>query len=182
MTITIQRRTVILAVALFIAVIAILLPGQIRQINAGSDAQNTPCPTPAPTVTPREVGAAEQAFDHGLMIWVQDTGTIYVMIDPSGQHRGGSVQTYQDNWHEGLADTNPNLPIPAGRAQPTRGFGYLWNTNAAVRDALGWPLVPATGYTVLIVTQGDKTWLNGQAYNTYQITGNTWQEVDVFRH
>ena len=179
MTITISRRTAIAVCAVVLGVFAILLPGQIRPTTAVT----TPCP-PVPTpqaIVPREVAAAEQAFDHGIMLWVQDTGTIYVMIDPSGQRRGGTVETYQDQWHEGLADTDPHMLVPPGRAQPTRGFGYLWRTNAHVKDILGWPLVPATGYTVLIVTQGDKTWLNGQAYNTYAITGNTWQEVDVFR-
>src|SRR5262249_561574 len=146
------------------------------QTTTAQVATGCPAATPDPASLPRGTGAEEQRFDKGTLVWIQDTKSIYVLLDPSGQNRAGTVEVYPDNWHEGLADTDKSIVPPAGRAAPVRGFGYLWLTNQHVRDELGWPLVSGTGYTVLIVTQGNKTWFNGQAYNTYVITGNTWQE------
>jgi hypothetical protein len=147
------------------------LPGQV------SNAQQT-CP---PVPEPRTTGASMERFERGYLVWVQDMHLIYVLYDPSGLGRSGTVEIYPDTFQDGMPETDPSLNPPPGKFQPTRGFGLLWRTNARVQNGLGWGTEPSTGYTVLIETRGDKTWFNGQGYDAFVITGNTWQEIDVWR-
>ena len=178
-TIKISMKRWVLAALCIVVLSLIVALGQIKTTTAQT---STACPPTATPAEPREVGASQQKFDYGIMVWIQDTGSIYVMLDPSRTYKGGTVEVYQDSWKDGLPDTNPSLTPPAGRAQPNRGFGYLWQNNQHVRDELGWPVDSEEGgYTALVVTQGDTTWFNGPAHNTYKITGTTWQEVDVYR-
>ena len=72
--------------------------------------------------------AAYQSFDQGMMVWREDTEQVYVM----GKNGSVSVHTVNDPALAGYYDTE-NLK---------GAFGYLWNTQATVRDQLGNPLYP----------------------------------------
>jgi hypothetical protein len=90
---------------------------------------------------------AVQPFERGTMIWVSHPagkpGTIYVVFrEPT---TGALVwQQYPDQWHAGMPLPD-QAPPPPGRSIPTRGFGLLWSTNAALRSTLGWATAPEQG-------------------------------------
>jgi len=107
-----------------------------------------PCPASAPVYTP----AAQQPFEHGLMIWLQSTGAIYVLYGngtpkAAGQPPDGFVQ-YQDTWKEGDPENDPSLTPPAGLYQPVRGFGKVWRANE--QNNLGWALSPEQGFQAVV--------------------------------
>jgi hypothetical protein len=175
MTIRLNRWFAIVLCAGFIALLLVLAPSQ----SSVSSAAQTPCP-PVPA-EPRITGAAMQRYEHGYMIWLQDTKMFYVLY--GDQFSGALAETYPDDqWKEGMPETDPNIVAPSGKFQPTRGGGYLWRTNQKVRDGLGWGIEPPTGFTTLIETRGDKIWLNGQGYDVFTISGKSWQEHDAWRN
>ena len=114
------------------------------------------CPKPV------EFGwAAQQPFEHGFMIWLQPSQTIYVFFNNYGGH---SYRSYDDTFNEGDQESDPNLLPPTGYQQPQRGFGKVWRDNDEVRQNLGWATAGETGF---------ETWRQ-----TYQGIGmhniNTW--------
>jgi hypothetical protein len=159
----------------FFAFMLFLLSSNTGVSNAALAAP-TNCPPPPPE--PRVTGAAMQRYERGYMIWIQDTRSFYVLY---GDQFSGTVEIYPDTWQDGMAETDPSIVPPPGKFQPTRGGGYLWRTNEKVRNGLGWGIEPPTGFTMVITVRGDKTWFNGQGYDVFTITGNQWQEVDVWR-
>lgn len=106
--------------------------------------------SPAPAVcadAAQTSAAAEQAFQYGRMLWVQQLAPgvgplIYVM------YSSGKYDVYPDLWKEG----DPTADIssaPAGLQQPTRGFGKIWRDNPNVREKVGWALSREEGFTTL---------------------------------
>jgi hypothetical protein len=99
--------------------------------------------------------AAEQRFEHGRMIWLQEipgastsSGTaegplIYVLYDGGPFPRWVS---FEDTWTSGLPESDPTIIPPEGSYQPIRGFGKLWRDNVQVRDRLGWALELEQGF------------------------------------
>ena len=101
-------------------------------------AETGKCPQPA------EIGwAAQQPFEHGFMLWLEPSQTIYVFFDNYGGH---SYRSYIDTFQEGDPESDPSLVPPAGLLQPVRGFGLVWRTNAEVRDNLGWATAVESGF------------------------------------
>ncbi len=91
--------------------------------------------------------AAQQPFEHGLMIWIGPTQEIYVLYDrPANGHTYPSFRMYPDNFHEGDPESDPNLVPPPGLYQPIRGFGLVWRTYPEVREGLGWATAPEQGF------------------------------------
>jgi hypothetical protein len=173
MTIRINRW---LALCIGFAVCLLVLLSSALGVSISSAQQPTVCPPLPPE--PRVTGAAMQRYEHGYMIWIQDTRTFYVLY---GDNNAGTVEIYPDTWQEGMPEIDPALVPPPGKFQPNRGGGYLWRTNQKVRNGLGWGIEPPTGFTIVITQRGDKTWFNGQGYDVFTITGNQWQEIDVWR-
>ncbi|MEJ5308466.1 MAG: hypothetical protein WHX52_01725 [Anaerolineae bacterium] len=112
------------------------------------------CPNPA------EIGwAAQQPFEHGFMLWLQPSNTIYVFFNNYG---GQSYRAYTDNFKEGDPERDPSLTPPAGLLQPIRGFGLVWRTYPEVRDHLGWATAPESGFN---------TWRQSyQGYGMHNLT------------
>jgi hypothetical protein len=100
------------------------------------------CPTAAPLVSP----AAEQYFEHGVMIWVAEEGRIYVLYD-EGIY---AWDVFLDTWQPGDPESDPTLQPPPGLYQPVRGFGRVWREERDVRDRLGWALAPESGFTTTL--------------------------------
>ncbi len=176
MTIKVNRLFALGLCAGFVGLF-LLLTSLLTGVSVSNAAVTTLCP-PVPA-EPHTTGAAMQRFERGYMLWLQDTRTFYVLY--GDQFSGSAVETYPDNWKDGMPDSDPSLAVPQGRFQPKRGAGYLWRTNQRVHDGLGWALEPETGYTTLIETRGDKTWFAGQGYDVFTIVGQQWQSVDVWR-
>ena len=156
--------------------LAVLLVFSLQSASASGNLAATPCPpTPA---EPRITGAAMQRYEHGYMVWLQDTDSFYVMY---GDQFSGTFETYKDTWKEGMPETDPSMIAPPGMVQPNRGGGWLWRNNTKVRAGLGWGIEAPTGFTTLIEVRGDKIWFNGQGYDVFSMDGNKWQEHDVWR-
>lgn len=86
--------------------------------------------------------AAAQHFQHGLMIWVEETDDIYVFFENSPSYR-----TYYDPLQ--TTDNPPetdDIQPPDGYYAPISGFGMVWRGEAPyaddVRRLLGWALEP----------------------------------------
>ncbi len=102
------------------------------------------CPAAAPLTS----AAAEQSFEHGVMIWVEAEAAIYVLADAPGMIP--NWRRYADAWQEGDAPDDAALSPPAGLYQPQRGFGLVWREEAGVREQLGWATAPEVGFTTTV--------------------------------
>jgi hypothetical protein len=84
---------------------------------------------------PRDSGIAltlvRQPFERGQMYW-RDTRQIMVLAN------SGTFWRVTDNWNEALPADDPAFAPPAGLLQPVRGFGFIWRSNEAFRNSLGW--------------------------------------------
>lgn len=86
---------------------------------------------------------ALQPFERGLMVWRGDTRQIIALAN------SGQLWQVSDSWNEGMPPDDPAFSPPPGVVQPVRGFGLVWRSNVAIRDALGWgtqPEAPAQGF------------------------------------
>jgi hypothetical protein len=86
------------------------------------------------------IGMATQPFERGNMYWRSDTQQIYALA------ANGQFWQVADTWNESLPSEDPAFAAPAGVLQPVRGFGLVWRSNAAIRDALGWATQPEAQY------------------------------------
>lgn len=86
---------------------------------------------------------AVQPFERGSMVWRGDVSQIYALAT------SGQFWQVADSWSEGMPADDPAFSPPPGVIQPVRGFGLVWRSNTAIRDALGWgtqPEAPASGF------------------------------------
>jgi hypothetical protein len=91
--------------------------------------------------------AAEQHFEQGTMIWVEETMLIYVLYADDQQPQW---QVFVDEWQEGDPIDDPGLEPPPGLYQPQRGFGLVWREQTGVQDRLGWAVAPEQGYETAV--------------------------------
>jgi hypothetical protein len=82
-----------------------------------------------------------QPFERGNMYWRSDTRQIYSLAS------NGQFWQVADTWTEGMPADDPGLSAPGGLLQPVRGFGLVWRSNQAIRDALGWGTLPEAQYS-----------------------------------
>lgn len=107
-----------------------------------------PAPIACPLYEPTYTWAAEQAFQNGRAIWLEEIlgagvvteGVILVLYDD------GRWQSYHDTWTSAEPETDPEIVSPEGLYQPTRGFGKLWRESEGVREELGWALSAEQGF------------------------------------
>jgi hypothetical protein len=107
--------------------------------------------SPAPDICPTEPvvsEAAEQHFEHGTMIWVEQKSRIFVLYDDD--RSSPRWEMFTDEWGEGEPDRDPELIPPEGLYQPVRGFGLVWRERPEVRDRLGWAVDQETGFTTVV--------------------------------
>ncbi len=132
------------------------------------------CPNPAETGW-----AAQQPFEHGFMLWLQPSQTIYVFFNDYG---GQTYRMYPDNFKEGDPEFDPSLEPPVGLHQPIRGFGLVWRTYPDVRENLGWATAPESGFNTWrqsyqgAGTRDLTTWVKDINRRIYQLNPlNTWE-------
>jgi hypothetical protein len=103
-----------------------------------------------PAQAPQETWAAQQSFQNGRMLWLEEVGsgtwTTRVILVLYDDHR---CEQYTDTWSEDQPESDPSITPPDGLLQPIRGFGKVWRENATVRDRLGWALSPEQGFTTV---------------------------------
>jgi len=87
-----------------------------------------------PAQPAQQVTLAEQALEHGRMLWDSSTLQIYVLMN------SGTWQAFDDTFQEGIDPPyDPNLPPPP--QQPQRGFGKVWRDHLGGPEAaIGWAL------------------------------------------
>jgi hypothetical protein len=96
-----------------------------------------------PTVT----SIAFQPFQHGFMLWRQDTGQITVAYADILTKTGAACQElYRDTYTDQAYDIPP---APAGLGVPTMGFGWLYASDSQLARRLGY----ATGDEVSRVAE-----------------------------
>lgn len=92
-----------------------------------------------------------QPFEHGLMVWFQEGGHTYVLVDDGSLFK--PYQEVSDTTSVPFPDPDPNLVPPPGLYQPVRGFAKFWRGlvpgSEWVRGRLGWALAPEVGYSAL---------------------------------
>ena len=100
-----------------------------------------------PADEPIQSSAAEQPFEGGRMLWLEQVGLegaqpglILVLYD------NGSYEAYQDTWTAGEPEIDSLISPPDGFHQPRRGFGKIWRETSGVRGKLGWALAPEQGF------------------------------------
>jgi hypothetical protein len=100
-----------------------------------------------PADEPIQTWAAEQPFEGGRMLWLEQVGLegaqpglILVL------YADGSYEAYEDTWTESEPESDPSITPPAGLYQPRRGFGKVWREQPGVRGQLGWALAPEQGF------------------------------------
>jgi hypothetical protein len=107
-------------------------PAPFKQVQAGVEVAlrcpdtwffaNGPTSCPRPAIMGQ---AAIQHFEHGLMIWLEPSRSIYILYAQTEQsHSRWSEQ--EDRFVEGQPEFDPSLIPPAGLYQPVRGFGLVW--------------------------------------------------------
>ena len=93
---------------------------------------------------PIETWAVYQLYEHGMMIWRRDNGTILVLYDD------GTLSTYPLTYYAYLSDAPKDLDVPEDRVAPTNGFGRVWAYLDNVRERLGWATDIETGFDLTI--------------------------------
>jgi hypothetical protein len=95
--------------------------------------------------------AVWQPFQHGLMLWTQEGGHTFVLLDD-----GSLFKPYQEVFDRGnpyLSNPNPALTPPPDLYQPVLGFAKFWQGlvpgHAWVREQLGWATAKEIGYSAL---------------------------------
>lgn len=104
------------------------------------------CPFAPVQATP----AAFQRFEHGAMIWLAATDSVYVLYDEPRFGDAALLESYSDEFVEGNAEPTLSAAPPAGKFAPVRGFGLVWRTRENVRSSLGWARAPEQGYTACL--------------------------------
>jgi hypothetical protein len=107
-----------------------------------------PAPGACPIYEPSETWAAEQAFENGRMIWLEEIHgeTFVTQRQILVLYNDGKYEQYQDTWMEGQPESDLAIVPPEGLLQPVRGFGKLWRETPEVRDKLGWATAPEQGF------------------------------------
>lgn len=104
-------------------------------------------PSGCPAATAVSSNAAAQRFEHGFMIWIEQTDDIYVFFEDfaPGYH------IYYDPLIPGDEPPEPDgAHPPDGYYTPISGFGLVWRGEVPgaedVRRRLGWALEPEYNY------------------------------------
>ena len=94
--------------------------------------------------------AAYQPFEHGFMVWREDTGEILAFATLPYGYAPNIVYRFALSSYETLPDNPVLAQTPAGLVKPIRGFGRVWGNHANVQFELGWGKAAENGYTTII--------------------------------
>jgi hypothetical protein len=147
-----------------------------------------PAPAACPRYSASETWAAEQPFEHGRMIWLEEVqGADYVLQRfILVLYDDGTYAYFEDAWVEGMPESDPAIVPPAGLLQPIRGFGKVWRENTSVRDGLGWATAGEQGFTTTWQEQIAESIGQGKAFvllfsdqvaqvNGWDVRTGTWE-------
>lgn len=93
--------------------------------------------------------AALQRFEHGLMLWTQEGGRTYVLVDDGSPFK--PYREVSDPAGLPFPAPDPSLEPPEGLYQPELGFANFWRGlvpgSEWIRPALGWATEPEAQYS-----------------------------------
>src|SRR5690348_8444819 len=93
-------------------------------------------PSAAQTYTQEH--AAYQPFEHGFMLYLRESGGLYVFVD-NGKGSGNFYQYFTNTLGNLPNDPVTEIP-PPGLLRPILGFGKVWGYHPEIRQALGWAI------------------------------------------
>ena len=96
--------------------------------------------TSTPAAPQRIITVAYQPFEGGIMLYMGDTGRIWIL------NNSGDAQSYESHDYGGLPHDPYQVVPPAGLFKPILGFGQVWGYFSAVRYRLGWASIPELTY------------------------------------
>jgi hypothetical protein len=101
-----------------------------------------------PTAKPKIVWSAWQPFEHGDMVWMEDTDWIYALNHAGGtDSKQGQWATGGDGWRWDNITNAPELTPPEGLVEPIRGFGFVWYEMLGGQNGpLGWGTEEEKGF------------------------------------
>jgi hypothetical protein len=137
-------------------------------------------PEEPPSGVPVWSYGAQQHFEHGLMIWVEATETIYVLYETEGPPRW---ESYPDLWEEGMDEFGDHASPPKGAIVPRRGFGLLFNSTPSLQEKLGWPwdeeVGAQTALQSMTTDDGDVAFLQNLYSGVYRLNPDgTWSFLE----
>lgn len=125
--------------------------------------------TPQPAI--RFTTGAIQEFVGGKMLYMADTGTIWVLTN-QGDAYSFLTQDY------GYLPENPVwAAAPPGYIKPFLGFGKVWGNFLSVRNELSWALSPENSYGMQLSHNVNQSWISIQLPNGQWvdiITNRSW--------
>ena len=101
---------------------------------------NLGCPTSAPFTT----SVADQQFEHGRMLWVEEWASISVL------HEGGAYEAYDDLFSPDEVQPAPLTVPDSTLIEPRQGFGKIWRQLGGPTSALGWATAGEESYPATI--------------------------------
>lgn len=117
--------------------------------------------------------AAIQRFEHGQMIWVEETDVFYLLFD-AGSHPLDSRQAYRNVGPLALKpgaskDHRTGETPPSGYSEPVSGFGLIWRNEVEgldtdVRAAFGWAREPEFGFDTSLQCERQQTYSSHTCY------------------
>jgi hypothetical protein len=92
-----------------------------------------------------------QPFEHGLMVWSQEGGRTYILIEDGSLFKPYQIVTDTGGLY--LPDPDPSLIPPSGFYSPVLGFAKFWRGlipgSEWIRQRVGWATAPEVGYSAL---------------------------------
>jgi LysM repeat protein len=104
-------------------------------------------PVPNNTLQWYETSATFQTFENGFMIWLGNTGEIWVYRKLITSVKSRNDLTVHPVSEYGRLPSNSSVP-PAGLVQPMFGFGKVWSNLSTYRTTLGWATQSETSYSL----------------------------------
>lgn len=115
-----------------------------------------------------------QQFEHGLMMWWQQTGSIWVLTDD------GQAFLFESLSYGRLSDNPVNENAPGGLLKPVFGFGKVWGHFPWVRQALGWATEVEEGFRTTFERRHRAAYLPQISFNLTLPDGQTLSIYDSF--
>jgi hypothetical protein len=109
------------------------------------------------------------------MLYRADNGHIYVLVND------GRFFLFTPAQYAGLRDNPVRRTTPPNRFRPAFGFGKVWGNNWYVRAAIGWAVIPETGYVATLQQADVNTLLMSLPDNRrirFWSPGGTWSFED----
>lgn len=126
---------------------------------------------------PIAITSAVQDFETGRMVWASQLGEVPQRVIYA-VYNNGTYQRFDDTWNEGIDPVAApgSEGAPPGRSAPIRGFGKVWASNQAVRNALQWALSGEAGAPAQIqrFQRGEMLYISS-LNQTYVFANGAWR-------